>query len=86
MSIRTVRLDEEAEKALNDIINAAGITISAALKRGLLVYRDEVLKETKRYPRDFFEEFDLGEGGYALAPARDAGKAVKQIIRNKSRR
>ena len=54
-----------------------------ALKKGLLVYRDEALHESRRQPADFFKTFDLGEGGYAVAPAREAGRAIKQVLRQK---
>lgn len=34
-------------------------------------------------PQDFFNNADLGKGGYAKAPAKDAKKAVKKIIKQK---
>ncbi len=37
MGMRTVRLDEEAEKALAHIVRSTGLSISGALKQGLLV-------------------------------------------------
>ena len=38
MSIRTVRLDDEAEKTLAALQKATGLSISAVLKRGLHAY------------------------------------------------
>ena len=83
MTTRTVRLDDEAEIALNEIILHTGITISAALKNGLLTYRDKAVKNAQRKPSDFFTEFDLGIGGGAKAPAMDASKAIKEILQEK---
>ena len=37
MGVRTVRLDAEAEKALAHIVRITGLSISGALKQGLLV-------------------------------------------------
>lgn len=83
MSTRSVRLDVEAEAALNDIISKTGISISDAIKQGLLVYREQTLSTQTKRPSEFFESFDLGEGGYALAPAREAKTALSKKLRQK---
>ena len=37
MGIRTVRLDEETEKVLAEIVTATGLSVSGAMKKGLRV-------------------------------------------------
>lgn len=86
MGTRSVRLDDEAESALNEIIDRTGCSISDAIKEGLLEYRLKTVASSKKKPSDFFEEFDLGEGGYALAPAREAKSAVKDKLRKQRAR
>src|SRR5947208_2323210 len=48
MATRTVRLDDEAEAALDQIRRATGLPISEALKRGLRSLREQVKHETNR--------------------------------------
>ena len=84
MATRTVRLDDEAEKALIEVREATGLPISEALKRGLKALRDEVTRKTPtRTPYDVFRELELGEGGSASAPAADVKRAVRQTISKK---
>jgi hypothetical protein len=47
---------------------------------------DESQKAPTKRAYDFFEKADLGEGGYALAPASQAKQAIKDIIRRKFNR
>lgn len=86
MGMRSVRLDEEAERALRDIVERTGISISDAIKRGLIEYRRIALAASSRRPADFFDEFDLGEGGYAIGPAREAKTLIKQKLAARHRR
>lgn len=86
MGTRSVRLDEEAEAALSDIVSHERLSISDAIKRGLLTYRDKSLATTARRPTDFFEEFELGEGGYAIGPARNSKELVKDKLNVKRRK
>ena len=79
MSTRSVRLDEESEVALEDITRATGKSISSAIKHGLLLYRNEV--NNSRKASDFFANYDIGEGGYALGPARNVSKILKMKLR-----
>jgi hypothetical protein len=83
MATRTVRLDDEAEAALTEIRKATGLPISEALKRGLYALLERVTREAKRTPYEIYKELDLGPGGYAIAPARDAKRAVREAIRKK---
>lgn len=86
MGPRTVRLDQETEDALEQIRKETGMTISDALKQGLLVLRDQVLYDRPVNPWDVYERIDLGPGGYLPAPAKEAKKAVLEQIRRKHRR
>ena len=86
MGIRTVRLDEETEKVLAEIVTATGLSVSGAMKRGLLVLRNDVAREAQRIPYDVYKELDLGPGGYAVAPATQTRRGVRAAIRRKLRR
>ncbi|MGH7390384.1 MAG: hypothetical protein ACREM3_13140 [Candidatus Rokuibacteriota bacterium] len=86
MGIRTVRLDEEAEKALAEIVTVTGLSVSAAMKKGLLVLRKEAVQAARRIPYDVYEQLDLGPGGYAVAPATQTRRGVRTAIRRKLRR
>ena len=86
MGIRAVRLDEESEKALTQIVTATGLSVSAAMKKGLLVLRKDVVREGRRVPYDVYKELDLGPGGDAVAPATQTRRGVRSAIRRKLRR
>ena len=86
MGSRTVRLDDEAEQALDEIRRLTGMTISRALKRGLLVLRHQIAQNRQITAWSVYEALDLGPGGYSPVPARDAKKGVREAIRAKKRR
>lgn len=86
MSTRTVRLDKETEKALEQIMRTTGLSISAAFKKGLLLLRDEIAQGASRTPYDVYRELDLGPGGYAVAPSTDVHRGVEEAIKKKLRR
>ena len=83
MATRTVRLDDEAEAALQQIRDATGLPISEALKRGLRSLQDRVRHETGRTPYDIYCKLDHGPGGSAIAPSGDTRRAVRAAIRKK---
>ena len=83
MSTRTVRLDAEAEETLERLRNLTGLSISEVLKRGLSAFESEAVSQVQRTPYEIYRELDLGEGGYAIAPATEAKRAVKDAIRRK---
>lgn len=83
MGSRSVRLDEDTEKALARLTRMTGLSISEVLKRGVFAYRAKALEEPARKPYEIYRHLDLGSGGYAQAPARDAKKAVADIVRRK---
>lgn len=86
VGIRTVRLDDETEKILEEIVAVTGLSVSAAMKKGLLVLRDDVARNVQRVPYDVYKELDLGPGGYAIAPATRTRRAVRAAIRRKLQR
>ena len=83
MGVRTVRLDDEAEKALEQVRRTAGLSISGAFKRGLLLLQDELVQQAQRLPYDIYAELDLGPGGYAIAPSTDTHRGVQKAIKRK---
>jgi hypothetical protein len=86
MATRTVRLDDEAEAALEEIRAATGLPISETLKRGLRALRDRVRQETTRTPFTIFRELDLGPGGHAIAPSTDVRRGVRRALAKKLHR
>ena len=84
--MRTVRLDDEAEKTLGRVRAMTGLSISEVLKHGLSAYETAVLEQACRKPYEIFRQLDLGAGGYAMAPARDAKSAIAEVIRRKHSR
>jgi hypothetical protein len=86
MGTRSVRLDEETEKALRRLTRTTGLSISEVLKRGVLAYQAKALQQSASKPYDIYQKLDLGSGGYARAPAKDAKRAVADVIARKYRR
>lgn len=86
MSLRTVRLDDEAEKVLEQVRKKTGWSVSTALKRGVLVLRDEVGRRSQQSAFDIYHRLDLGPGGYAIAPSTDTRRGMQLALRRKSRR
>ena len=58
MTSRTVRLDDEAEQALDEIRRRTGMTISQALKRGLLALSRQVADEREKTSWAVYERLD----------------------------
>ncbi|MGI9304958.1 MAG: hypothetical protein ACR2RB_19970 [Gammaproteobacteria bacterium] len=87
MGTRTVRLDEEAEKTLEEIKRATGMSVSSALKRGLIALREEIAQRPPaEAPYDIYETLDLGPGGYANASSGRTRDGVRDAIRRKLNR
>jgi hypothetical protein len=85
MAVRTVRLDEETEKILAQIVSATGLSVSAAVKKGLRALAGEV-RTSGPIPYDIYKDLDLGPGGYAIARASDVRRGVRTAIRRKLHR
>lgn len=86
MATRTVRLDPETEKTLEEIRQATGLPISEAFKEGLRALQQEVRHKASRTPYDIYRELDLGPGGYAIAPSTATRRGVRKAIKKKLRR
>ena len=85
MGTRTVRLDDETERTLEEIRRTTGLSISEVLKRGIQASRKEVSRRTFPAPFEIYRELDLGPGGYAIAPSTDVGRGVRGALRKKRR-
>lgn len=86
MGTRTVRLDEQTERMLQKLRKASGLSISEVLKRGVQVYSEQVDRHVETTPYEVFSRMDLGAGGWAVAPAREAKSAARDAILRKHRR
>ncbi len=85
MATRTVRLDEDDEATLARLQQQSGLSISELLKRGIASLEKEPEFQVEK-PFDLYDRLDLGPGGYTAAPARDAKKAVRDVIAKKHKR
>ena len=83
MATRTVRLDDEAESALEEIRAKTGLPISETLKQGLRALQRHVRQETARTPYAVFRAMDLGPGGDAIAPSTDVRRGVRRAVARK---
>lgn len=83
VSTRTVRLGEETEKILHQIVQITGLSVSSVLKKGLLTLHEDLGRHTQRTPYDVYKELDLGPGGYAIAPSTESRRGVREAIRKK---
>lgn len=83
MATRTVRLDDETEKILDQLVRSTGLSISAVLKKGLLTLRERLEEPSDRSAWDLYEELDLGPGGYSIAPSTESRRGVQEALRRK---
>ncbi len=83
MAVRTVRLDDDTEKILDQLVEGTGLSISALLKQGLLALKDQMSPQPQRAAYEIYEELDLGSGGYAVAPSTETRRGVQEAIRRK---
>ena len=83
MSIRTVRLDNDAEATLATLQKQTGLSISNVLKRGLETFAMEAREKTATKPYEVFRRLDLGPGSYAVGPAANAKDLASETIRKK---
>jgi hypothetical protein len=86
MTTRTVRLDPDAERVLEEIREATGLTVSQVLKQGLIAARNALHAERSADPYAVYRTIDLGPGGYAAAPSREAKQAIRGVLLQKVRR
>ena len=62
------------------------VRVRRSHKRGLVAARDALRGESSVTPFDVYRAIDLGPGGYARAPARQAKRAVRALLRRKRSR
>lgn len=86
MGTRTVRLDEETEKSLEEIRRLTGLSIFEVLKRGILALREQVHRMASTASFEIYRELDIGEGGYAIAPSTDVRRGVGEALKKKHER
>lgn len=86
MGTRAVRLDDEAEKALAEVRRATGMTISEALKKGLLALRQQVATGRRPTAWTIYERIEIGPGGYGARSSGDTKRDVAEAIRRKHSR
>ena len=83
MTTRTVRLDDDTEKALDEVRAATGWPISEVLKRGVKALRARVRNRPGRLPFDVYKELDLGPGGYAITSSSNTRAGVRMALKRK---
>lgn len=83
MATRTVRLDDESEGLLEELQDATGESVSTVLKHGLVALRESMREKTTQHPYAVYEQLDLGPGGYARAPSREAKQAIREVLARK---
>jgi hypothetical protein len=86
MGLRTVRLDDDTEKALKLVRQKTGWSVSTALKRGVLALSGEVGRSTRHSAFDIYRTLDLGSGGYAIAPSTETRRGMQLALKRKSRK
>lgn len=83
MARRTLRLDDETGKILDQLVQETGLSMSVVLKQGLIAFRERLANATSRSAYEIYEELDLGPGGYAIAPSTDTRRGVQEAMRKK---
>lgn len=85
MATHTVRFDAEAEQTLAEITSATGLSVSAVLKKGLIVLREQIEQENAVSPYEVYQQLDLGPGGYVDTASTQTKDAAREKIRQKIR-
>ena len=78
-----VFFDDDAEAILAALCEQTGLSISDVLRRGLESYAEVVREGASTRSFEVYRRLDLGPGGYAIAPARDAKAALVEALRDK---
>lgn len=99
MGIRTVRLDNDQETMLQEVMAATGLSASAVLKRGIETMRRQLDLRSAKEPAvayeakppqqtttpayELYRSLDLGPGGTSRAPSTEVHKGVRDALREK---
>jgi hypothetical protein len=86
LTLRTVRLEPETERALAEIQRETGLSASAAIRRGVVALRERLRERGSASPWEIYAKLELGPGGHARAPARKAKQALRATLGRKHRR
>ena len=81
MGMRRVLLDEETEKALDQVIQRTGWSASAVLKRSVLTLQNNVGHISRKSPFEIYCSLDLGPGGYACTPSTETRRSIQKKLR-----
>ena len=82
MSTRTVRLDSKAEQALGFITKHSELTISGAIKKGLMILKEK-LQESEATPYEIYQSLDLGQGCSEIPPSTQTRQAFGKLLKEK---
>ena len=83
MPVKTVRLDEQSERTLQQLIRSTGLTASAVFKRGLQALREQLEHEASSAPFEVYRRLDLGPGGDSIADSTQVRQGVREAIEKK---
>lgn len=86
MATRTVRLDNEEERVLEELVRKTRLPVSEVLRRGLRALEKETRETAPKKPFEIYDRLDLGPGGYANRPAGESSRGAREAILRKHRR
>lgn len=83
MATRTVRLDAEEERVLEELVRKTSLPVSDVLRRGLRALQREAVEKAPRKPFEIYRHLDLGPGGYARHPATESHRGAREAVMRK---
>ena len=86
MATRTVRLNTEEERVLQELVRKTRLPVSEVLRRGLRALEKATRETAPKKPFAIYEQLDLGPGGYANRPAGESSRGAREAILRKHRR
>ena len=86
MSVRTVRLDQNTEKALATIVRKTNLSISGAIKKGLLVFYDKLQHKQQNTAFEIYSQINLGEGDTNIPASTNTRQAVLEVLKRKHKK
>lgn len=84
MRLRTVRLDQNSESALQDIIKLTGLPASEIFRESIIVYKDRLTEQQpKKTPYEIYLSLGDIPGSKDIPPASESRKNVQKILNKK---